>query len=150
MGTVKPNSTLVKLIEIITRLVGDVEVRFLKTLGDSGLTAKQLHYIEAIGELGNPTFGELTRALQLSKPSITAIIEKFVEQGFVERVRSDEDRRSAHVHLTGKGRDIINMHASTHAHIAEFFASALDPDELNDLIVIFNKIISKTAGDRRE
>lgn len=137
------------MIEIVTRLVGDVEVRFLKTLGDSGLTARQLHYIEVIGELGNPTFGELARALQLSKPSITAIIEKFVEQGFVERVRSDEDRRSAHVHLTGKGRDIINMHADTHARIAEFFSGALDSDELNDLIIIFNKVVSKLESSRR-
>jgi len=150
MGIIKPHSALIELVEEVTRLVGNVEVRFLKTLGDAGLTAKQLHYIEEIGKLVNPTFGELARVLQLSKPSITAIIEKFVEQGFVERVQSDEDRRSAHVHLTGKGRDIIAMHASTHAHIAEFFASALDPDELNDLIVIFKKIISKSAGEWRE
>ncbi len=34
-------------------------------------------------------------------------LDRLVERGWVERVRSDKDRRAKHIHLTAKGRDLV-------------------------------------------
>ncbi|PKL38842.1 MAG: hypothetical protein CVV44_08210 [Spirochaetae bacterium HGW-Spirochaetae-1] len=137
--------TLVELIEMITAIIGDIEVQFIKSLGDAGLTARQLAYLEVINRLGHPNFSELARELSLSKPSVTAIIEKFTAQNYVERVTSDEDRRTAHIHLTKKGYELVAMHERTHLNIAEIFSSNLGRKDLDTLVEILNTVVSKSA-----
>ena len=141
--------SLVELIDIITRVIGDIEVEFIKSLGDEGLTARQLDYLEVVNRLGHPNFSELAGELGLSKPSVTAIIEKFTVQGYVERVKSDEDRRTAHIHLTKKGKEIISMHERAHEHIAEIFSRNLGKNDLDELVTLLNRVVSKQAGSHK-
>jgi DNA-binding MarR family transcriptional regulator len=135
--------SLVELIEIITKLVGDIEVQFIREYEKAGLTARQLEYIEIIGKLDHPTLGEIAKAFQLSKPSVTAIVEKLVTKGYIRKVQSDEDRRSSHVHLSSKGHALVKMHDKTHHRIAELFQDNLERSDLDRLVAILNKAVSK-------
>lgn len=136
--------SLVELIEIITRLVGDVEMQFIREYEKAGLTARQLEYIEMIGKLGHPNLGEIAEALNLSKPSVTAIVEKLVSRGYIRKVQSDEDRRSSHVHLSSRGRALVKMHDETHHRIAELFRDNLKRNDLDMLVALLNKVVSRT------
>ena len=138
----KNRYNLTELIEKLTRLVGDIEVEFIRSLGEAGITARQLDYLEEIERLGHPNFSELAQSLGLSKPSVTAIVEKFITQGYVERVKSDQDRRSSHIHLTKEGMDLLKTHEEAHARIAEIFTGNLGKKDLEDLVVILNKVVS--------
>ena len=138
----KMRYNLTELIEKLTRLVGDIEVEFIKTLGDAGITAKQLDYLEEIERLGHPNFSELAQSLGLSKPSVTAIVEKFITQGYVERVKSDQDRRTSHIHLTERGLALLKTHVEAHSRIADIFTKNLDKKDLDALVVILNRVVS--------
>lgn len=134
--------SLTELIEKLTRHIGDIEVQFIKSLAEAGITARQLDYLEEIERLGHPNFSELAQSLGLSKPSVSAIVEKFIIQGYVERVKSDQDRRTSHIHLTDKGAEIVRMHNETHARIAGIFTSKLAKKDLDDLVAILNRVVS--------
>ncbi len=135
--------SLVELIEILTKLVGDWEMQFVQQYVDEGFTARQLEYVDAIHRLGNPNLGEIAQALKLSKPSVTAIVEKLAGKGYVQKFQSDEDRRSFHVHLSAKGRKLVQMHSDTHQKIADLFSQNLDEKDLKALVTILNKMVSK-------
>ena len=135
--------SLVELIEILTKLVGDWEMHFVQQYVDEGFTARQLEYVDAIHRLGNPNLGEIAQALKLSKPSVTAIVEKLAGKGYVRKFQSDEDRRSFHVHLSAKGRKLVQMHNDTHQKIADLFSQNLDEKDLKALVTILNKMVSK-------
>ncbi len=135
--------SLVELIEIITKLIGDWELQFYKEYEQEGFTARQLEYIDVIGRLGNPNLGEIAKALKLSKPSVTAIVERLSDRGFLQKYQSDEDRRSFHVHLSAKGKKIVEMHNETHKQIAELFIRNLDSKDLKTLVTLLNKVVSK-------
>lgn len=49
------------------------------------------------------TFSDLANALNLAPPTITPLINTLVKQVFVERVRSEADRRVVYIRLTEKG-----------------------------------------------
>ncbi len=134
---------LVELIEIITRRVGDAEVAFIREYEKAGLTARQLEYIGIIAKLGNPNLSAIAEAFQLSKPSVTAIVEKLTAGGYVRKVRSDEDRRAFHVHLSSRGQSLVNMHTATHHRIADIFRDNLDQDDLDRLVSLLNKVVSR-------
>ena len=136
--------TLVKLIEIITKLVGDLEAQFIKKFQEEGFTARQIVYIETINTLDNPNLGEIAKALKLSKPSVTAIVNKLASKGYVDKFQSDEDRRSFHVHLSAKGKNLVKMHAETHKKIVDMLQDNLDNKDLKNLVTILNKVVSKS------
>lgn len=133
--------TLVEIIEILTRLIGDYEEELFAQFKKAGLTAKQANYLETIKALGNPNQVELAAELGLSKPSITAIIDKLSALGFVKKTQSDEDRRSFHLHLTEKGEDISRMHDETHRKMADMIVKNLSKEEEKRLISVLNKVV---------
>ena len=135
--------TLVKLIEIITKLIGDLEAEFVKKYQEEGFTARQIVYIDIINTLGNPNLGEIAKALRLSKPSVTAIVDKLESNGYIEKFQSDEDRRSFHVHLSTKGKNLVKMHGETHNKIVDMLQNNLDSKDLKNLVTILNKVVSK-------
>ena len=135
--------TLVELIEIITKLVGDLEAQFIKKFQEEGFTARQIVYIETINTLDNPNLGEIAKALKLSKPSVTAIVNKLASKGYVDKFQSDEDRRSFHVHLSVKGKNLVKMHAETHNKIVDMLQNNLNSNDLKNLVTILNKVVSQ-------
>ena len=135
--------TLVELVEIITKLIGDLEAEFIKKYQKEGFTARQIVYIDIINMLGNPSLGEIAKALKLSKPSVTAIVDKLTSKGYIEKFQSDEDRRSFHVHLSAIGKNLVKMHAQTHNKIVDMLQDNLDSRDLKNLVTILNKVVSK-------
>ena len=135
--------TLVELVEIITKLIDDLEAEFTKKYQEEGFTIRQIVYIDTINMLGNPNLGEIAKALKLSKPSVTAIVDKLASKGYIEKFQSDEDRRSFHVHLSAKGKNLVKMHAQTHNKIVDMLQDNLDSRDLKNLVTILNKVVSK-------
>ena len=135
--------TLVELVEIITKLIDDLEAEFTKKYQEEGFTTRQIVYIDTINMLGNPNLGEIAKALKLSKPSVTAIVDKLASKGYIEKFQSDEDRRSFHVHLSAKGNVLVRMHEKTHNKIIDLLQNNLDSKDLKKLVTILNKVVSK-------
>ena len=66
-----------------------------------------------------PMSTDIAYLLGLEKHSITAVVDKLVADGLVERTRSDEDRRVVHLGLTAAGRELsATVHEKTIATIS--------------------------------
>jgi DNA-binding MarR family transcriptional regulator len=107
----------------------------------SGLTLTQMHYLETISNLGNPNLTELAAAIKLSKPTVKVALDKLIEKNYVFKVRSDEDRRSAHLHLTEKGKQINKSHDLAHEKIAGLICERLNREEQQELIGLLNRFL---------
>jgi DNA-binding MarR family transcriptional regulator len=129
-----------QLIGLITRYIAQQESNHLQSGDLSELSMKQIVYLETIAQLGAPTFGDLSRQLGISKPSVTAIVNKLIQKGYLERVQSEADRRTYHIHLTAKGQDLSAAHHRVHAMIAQQFSEALTEAELDQLAGLLQKI----------
>ena len=105
------------------------------------LTVKQLHCIELIHDMKNPTSSELTQKLRITKPSTSVMLDRLEEHGFVQKIQSDSDRRAAHVHLTTKGDKAAHLHVDMHKRFASLLTKDLTDSEKDILIVLLNKAI---------
>lgn len=132
-----------KIIEIVadlSNMVGLMEENAKEQFNLSGLTLTQMHYLETINSLDNPNITELAQKLKLSKPTVKVAIDKLIEREFVYKVQSDEDRRSAHLHLTEKGKLINQMHDYAHSRISESIIRKLNEQEQEQFIFLMEKI----------
>ena len=134
-------NNLLEVISILSNLIGQMEEASKEQFNLSSLTHTQLHYLENINRLGNPNITELAIHLKLSKPTVKVAVDKLIEKDYIFKVQSDEDRRSAHIHLTEKGKLINQMHDYAHRRIAEFLSQKLNKEELNQLVLLLNKVL---------
>jgi DNA-binding MarR family transcriptional regulator len=131
------------IISKLSNLIGDMEESAKLQYNLSGLTNTQLNYLETIHLLDNPNITELAMALKLSKPTVKIAVDRLIEKDYIFKVQSDKDRRSAHLHLTEKGKLINQMHDYAHKRIAEFMSRKLTNEELNTLTSILNKVLNQ-------
>ena len=135
-----------KLVGIIARLsleIGRMEESAKEQFNFNELTLTQMNYLETINNLHNPNLTELAREMNLTKPTVKVAIDKLIEKDVISRVKSDEDRRSAHLHLTVKGKIINHMHDFAHKQMAELFSAKLSNEEILALESMFEKVFQK-------
>ncbi len=105
------------------------------------LTARQLYCIELVKNMENPSLSELAERMSIAKASISVMIERLEKNKFIYKVKSDNDRRTAHVHLTEEGEKAASLHTELHKRISELLTEEMTESEKEILIVLLNKSI---------
>ena len=132
---------LVDIVSKLSTLFGQSEETARDKFRLLNLTHTQMHYLESISMLHNPNITELARFLKLSKPTVKVAVDKLIEKGFLYKIRSDEDRRSAHLHLTDKGDLVNRMHEYSHTLIAESLNTKLSSEEQAILVRLLSRVL---------
>ncbi len=134
---------LIKIISQLSNLIGNTEEAAKEQFNLRNLTITQMHYLETINLLQNPNITELALQLKLSKPTVKVAVDKLIEREYIYKIQSDEDRRSAHLHLTEKGKLINQMHDYAHKRIAESFSKKLNNEEMSTFEQLLVKVLSE-------
>ncbi len=124
------NKTLVKLFQEILRL----EEKAIITEEFRDLTNNDMHVIEAIGLGEGRNMSSIAKSLRITVGSLTISINALVKKGYVERNRSEEDRRVVMVRLTQKGEKAYHHHENYHANMTRAVLADLDPTERADIM----------------
>jgi DNA-binding MarR family transcriptional regulator len=93
----------------------------------SGLSPTQMHAIEIIGQEKSLRMKELAEHLGITTGSLTVMVDRLEENGFLERRPHETDRRSFLVALTDKGRKHFRKHHRHHLQLTDEVLAALDP-----------------------
>lgn len=134
---------LIEIISQLSNLIGKTEEAAKEQFNLRNLTITQMHYLETINLLQNPNITELALQLKLSKPTVKVAVDKLIEREYIYKIQSDEDRRSAHLHLTEKGKLINQMHDYAHKRIAESFSKKLNNEEMSTFEQLLVKVLSE-------
>jgi DNA-binding MarR family transcriptional regulator len=135
---------LEKFIAFASALMAELEAQAFRDERFAELTMRQMLYLNTIIRLGHPTFSDLARQLDVTKPSVTAIVGTLIKKGYVKKVQDDEDRRSFHIILTPQGAQFDQLHASIHKRLADLLASRLDGAEVEQLTRLVEKAIHRS------
>ncbi len=86
-----------------SRRIVNAYTPWLKPLG---LTYTQYIVFLCLWEYGETTVGELCRKLYLDNGTITPLIKRMEQEGYVKRCRCKEDERVVKIHLTDRGWEL--------------------------------------------
>jgi DNA-binding MarR family transcriptional regulator len=90
--------------------------RRLRQQGNVGITPSQLAVLGTLARTGPMTLGQLADAEAVQPPSMTRIVAVLTDAGMVVRQAREDDRRSAEVTLSTRGRraiESIRAHRNT-------------------------------------
>jgi DNA-binding MarR family transcriptional regulator len=89
---------------------------------------------------------QLGQALDISAPNMAVTLDRMVERGWVERVRSTEDRRAQQIHLTAAGRALAQRTEKISATMEEAALRRLSAAERALLVELLLKIVDSGAN----
>jgi long-chain acyl-CoA synthetase len=112
----------------VGRTIARLARRVDRALADVELSMPQYRVLAFLSEVDSAAASLLARRLEVSRPSITSMMDGLVARGLVERKASDDDRRRVEHRLTRKGEAALR--AADHAVDQRLTALA---DHLEDL-----------------
>ena len=120
----------------VISLIGRLHRQFLEIvkLELDGADIRDINNVQAVMlfNLGDAemTVGELTLRGCYLGSNVSYNLKKMVENGYVEQARSPHDRRSVHVRLTPKGRELRDRLVAMHGRHAELLQCAITVPDL--------------------
>lgn len=127
------------ILQTIMHVGEHIEEELKKDSLFKNLTSRQLYCIELIKDAGNPSLSELAQKMNIAKASISVMIDRLEKQNYLFKVTSDQDRRSAHIHLTEKGEKAATLHTDIHSKIANIITSGMTASEKKHFSELLNK-----------
>ena len=131
---------VLETVEMISQLMGELESKAFEQEGFSDITLNQMLYLETIAQLEDPTFGDIAESLEVTRPSVSTIIKKLINLGYVSKEQSSNDGRVFYIHLTDKGKRFNQLHSEVHRILAKRITQRLNQEEIKDLAVLLTKI----------
>lgn len=93
------------------------------------------------------TPAELADFAQVSRATITGLLDTLERDGFVRREPDANDRRMVTVHLTKRGEDFMHELLPRHFRLISALMAGLNPSECKTLVRLLAKVIA-TVGER--
>ncbi|NOY45613.1 MAG: MarR family transcriptional regulator [Deltaproteobacteria bacterium] len=130
----------------LMRAANSVTARVHRHLAEERLTISQFGALEALYHLGPLCQKDLGKKLLKTDGNITLVVDNLEKRGLVERRRDPEDRRYVVVHLSEKGRELIQRIFPRHVAAVVEALSALAPSEQQELARLC-RIVGKRAAE---
>jgi MarR family 2-MHQ and catechol resistance regulon transcriptional repressor len=125
----------------LSRSVNALQARLLPLLQrDHRLTESQFAVLEALLHLGPLAQGELCRKILRSGSNVTTVVDNLERDQLVRRERDESDRRVQIVHLTDRGRALIEEVFPQHVARLTELMGALDREEQQQLGKLCRKL----------
>ncbi|MGX7023669.1 MarR family winged helix-turn-helix transcriptional regulator [Vagococcus hydrophili] len=129
----KMNLVNAQLVRVFNDIL-TIEESELKKSSFSDLSIKEMHTIEAIGMGESKTTGEVAKELSVTVGTLTVAVNNLVKKGYVDRVRSDSDRRIVRLKLTNRGRLFYRSHQLFHKKMVEAALEDMAGEEKEALV----------------
>jgi DNA-binding MarR family transcriptional regulator len=113
------------------------------------LSKQEANVVYCLGQRGRSIMRELADNLRLHVSTMTGIVDKLAEKGFVTRERCDDDRRIVRVSLTEKGELAFNQENEKRQNLSLTILHSLNDDEREEFLKLFSKVaaqIEKTVS----
>lgn len=130
------NDVLVHLFNEIL----DLEERALITPEYKDISVNDMHIIDAVGIQEQKNMSTVARTLGVTVGTLTIAVNNLVKKGYIQRMRSQEDRRVVLISLTEKGEKAYRHHRNFHEKMVLAVLKDLNIQETEALTEALTKL----------
>lgn len=119
-----------------------IEEAALKQSYFSDITLKDMHTIDAISMYSEKSASQVAKMIHLTPSAMTTAIDRLVDKGYIERRRSNIDRRVVRLGLTHKGRVVYRAHQGFHRDLTHNLLDKMQPTEVDTVKRAIHNLVS--------
>ena len=126
-----------------------------QAFGDSettgALAALTLLFQEARMEGETPVrMTDVSRRMMISKPAATQVVNRLVDNGLVERMSDEHDRRVVYIRATEAGRTFYEEKMDRNLNLVDRVVERMGEDEAKDLAMLLNRFFDAIAAETED
>jgi len=126
----------IALLRARERVMGPIRAM----LSDVGITEQQWRVLRVLHESGAQEPTQIADRACLLLPSLTRILQKLTEKGFIVRAPDRQDRRKQVISITQTGAALIEDNLATSIEIMDGIKSEMGADRYEALLDLLNEL----------
>ncbi|MBU8877608.1 MarR family transcriptional regulator [Bacillus sp. FJAT-29790] len=139
MSTEQVNQSL-KLFIVLSRAYRAVNENVNKLIQTYGLNPTEFAVMELLYHKGDQPLQQIGGKILLASGSITYVVDKLEQKGFLKRVACPKDRRVTYAQITDEGKGFIEDIFPDHKEQINNLMSELSEDEKKTAIELLKKL----------
>ena len=144
-----PLGTTLDFMRVLWAMDHGLQRRSKRMEVELGVTGMQRVVIRLIGRFPEITAGRLAELLHVHPSTLTGVLKRCVERGFVARERDRTDARVAHFKLTAEGGKIDGSQAGTIEAAVRRALGRLDPAQVDAARVVLSALADELGRTDR-
>ncbi|GAA0719250.1 MarR family winged helix-turn-helix transcriptional regulator [Clostridium malenominatum] len=117
-----------------------------ENLKNSGLTHQQIIVIKLIAHKKEMTISDICEEMSLSKGTISGIVTRLEQYGYLEKVKYDDDRRNTYIRFSSEGMEFAKSFRATIQESFDNIFKGCSEEELKEFVKVLRNISSKING----
>lgn len=93
-----------EIIMLIKEIYSHINTQIGCSMKDSGLTPQQTMVIKLIAHNKEVTITRLCEEMSLAKATVSGIVQRLEEAGYVEKVKKEDDKRNTYIVFSEQGK----------------------------------------------
>jgi len=131
---------------LLTRAAHSISLPFLQAAKKQGLNATEWRILATLSDGDGLTIGQLANTVMAKQPTVSKIIDRMTQAGWVQRLPGTSDKRHTMLHTTEHGRKLV-QHLLRQHHDREVSAlEALSDQDLVQLKALLKRLIENTTS----
>jgi len=120
-----------------------------KCISPIGLTLGEFRVLKVLSVSGPSPMVDLATDQTITPAAMTSIVDHLGELGFVERARSEYDRRVVKVSITRKGEEEVKIGIRLYKKFIEKVTADLTSNETRSLLTILDHMLDAAQSGQR-
>ena len=144
--------TMVTLNRLISGAFNDMsrsEQQAIRAGGFTDVSVNETHAVDAIGICLPKTMSAVAEKLDITMGTLTVSINHLVKKGYVNKVKSETDRRVFMLRLTEKGKGLFKVHQKFHFEMVKSLIvnlSDYEADMFIEALSCLNQFLKKGSA----
>ena len=127
------------LVNLFNEILG-IEEKALTSSEFRDISVNDMHILEAVGTEEPRSMSSVAKSLSVTVGTLTIAMNNLVKKGYVNRARSEEDRRVVLISLSEKGEKAFYHHQKFHDDMIQAIMTDLDETQMDALTQALNKL----------
>lgn len=146
----------VKLEAIVQNFISIIPLFKKKLLHDNckfdkgNLNHSHFQILVVLKKEGQQPISEVAKKLFISTPNMTKLLNKLIDEGMIERIPGEKDRRIININLTEKGSTYLkSSFLEIQSSLKDKISSLPDEklDKLNDSLITLKEVLNEISSD---
>ena len=127
------------LVNLFNEILG-IEEKALTSSEFRDISVNDMHILEAVGTEEPRSMSSVAKSLSVTVGTLTIAMNNLVKKGYVNRARSEEDRRVVLISLSEKGEKAYYHHQKFHYDMIQAIMTDLDETQMDALTQALKKL----------
>lgn len=129
-----------KLFIVLSRAYRAVNEKVNKVIQKNGLNPTEFAVLELLYHKGDQPLQQIGGKILLASGSITYVVDKLEEKGYLNRVACPKDRRVTYASISEEGKNLIEGMFPEHSALIHELMSSLSDEEKSQAIGLLKKL----------